>query len=179
MPFKRNPVNAENICSLARAVAALPAVAWSNAAESLLERTLDDSANRRMILPTAFLAVDEMLHRSTRLVRGLALNYEAMDRNLDTYGTFAATERVLMEAVKAGADRQVIHEVIREHSLAAWDAVRIGAPNPLPGLLSGDARLTTHLEPERVLTLLNVTGYVGDAPERARTLAQEVRHRIA
>lgn len=179
MPFKRNPVNAENICSLARYVAAMPAVAWGNAAESLLERTLDDRANRRLLLPEPFLGVDEMLIRSTRLVQGLVLNEAAMVRNLSAYGTFAATERLLMELVKAGADRQVMHEVIREQSMVAWEAVRQNLPNPLPDLLAADSRLTAYLGPDRIRGLLDASGYVGDAAEMARRLAGQIRDRLA
>jgi adenylosuccinate lyase len=178
MPFKRNPINAENMSSLGRYVAALPGVAWGNAAESLLERTLDDSGNRRLILPQGFLAVDEMLRRATRLVEGLVLNREAIARNLEDYGTFAATERLMMELVKAGADRQEVHEVIRRHSMAAWEAVRAGQGNPLPDRLAGDGYLTTYLEPERVRALLDASAYVGDAPERARALAEAIRRRV-
>lgn len=179
MPFKRNPVQAENICSLARYVAALPAVAWENAAGSLLERTLDDSANRRAILPNAFLATDEMLRRALRLVRGLALDREAAARNLALWGTFAATERLLMELVRAGADRQQMHEVLREHSMAAWEAIRRGEPNPLADALAADERVTAFLSPEQVRALMEVSGYVGDAPQRARALAAEIRRRLA
>lgn len=175
MPFKRNPVNAENICSLARYVSALVDVAWTNAAESLLERTLDDSANRRLMLPNAFLATEEILRRAARLVKGLTLDQIAIARNLEAYGTFAATERLLMELVKAGADRQEMHEVIRERSMAAWEAVRAGDPNPLPTLLAEDPRVSTYLGPERVRSLLETSGYVGDAPWRARALAEEIR----
>jgi adenylosuccinate lyase len=177
MPFKRNPISAENVCSLARYVAALPAVAWANAAESILERTLDDSANRRLTLPGAFLTTDELLGRATRLVQGLVLDGAAIARNLDAYGTFAATERLLMELVKAGADRQAMHEAIREHSMRAWEALREGRSNPLADLLAADERVTAHLPAERVHTLLDLSGYVGDAPRRARALAEEVRRR--
>lgn len=179
MPFKRNPIQAENVCSLARYVAALPAVAWENAAGSLLERTLDDSANRRAILPNAFLATDEMLRRALRLVRGLALDREAAARNLALWGTFAATERLLMELVRAGADRQRMHEVLREHSMAAWEAIRRGEPNPLADALAADERVTAFLSPEQVRALMDVAGYVGDAPQRARALAAEIRRRLS
>ncbi|MEK6575417.1 MAG: lyase family protein, partial [Chloroflexota bacterium] len=113
MPFKRNPVNAEKICSLARYIAALPQVAWGNAAESLLERTLDDSANRRTILPEAFIAMDEILITAKRIVEGMRIDEGACARNFEKYGPFAATERVLMAAVKAGGDRQHLHERLR------------------------------------------------------------------
>lgn len=177
MPFKRNPINAENIDSLARLVASLPRVAWDNAAHSLLERTLDDSANRREVFPTAFLATDEILRRATRLIRNMRLDEAAMARNLETYGTFAATERVMMAAAQQGADRQEMHEIIREHSLAAWADISAGKPNPLPARLSTDERITQFLPPEQLLTLLDAAQYVGDAPERARRIAQEIRNR--
>lgn len=175
MPFKRNPINAENINSLARLVAGLPRVAWDNAAHSLLERTLDDSANRREIFPVAFLATDEILSRATRLIRELRVDEAAVARNLEKYGTFAATERVLMLAVKLGADRQEMHEIIREHSLAAWADMAAGQANSLPRRLSTEEQITRYLPAEQVITLLDASGYVGDAPERARQLAQQIR----
>jgi adenylosuccinate lyase len=175
MPFKRNPVNAENMDSLARLVAALPRVAWDNAAHSLLERTLDDSANRRVILPEGFLATDELLRRAERLLSGLQVNEVAVARNLAIYGTFAATERVLMEAVRAGADRQATHELIRQHSLAAWAAVAAGEKNPLVERLAADAVLLESLPAGRIRALVDASGYVGDAPQRARTLARALR----
>ena len=178
MPFKRNPINAENIDSLARFVAGLPRLAWDNAAHSLLERTLDDSANRREMFPAAFLAVDEILRRSTRLIHDLQLDEAAMARNLDKYGAFAATERVLMAVVKAGADRQVMHEIIREHSLTAWAKIAEGLPNPLVVNLAGDNRLAPYLTPQQVSDLMDANQYVGDAPERAQYLAGQIRRTI-
>jgi adenylosuccinate lyase len=178
MPFKRNPVAAENIDSLTRFVASLPRVAWDNMAHSLLERTLDDSANRREVLPVAFLATDEALRRASRLLAGLEIDETALARNLHRYGTFAATERVLVEAVKAGGDRQVLHEVIRQHSLAAWEAVAAGDANPLPDRLAGDEAITQYLIPDRVRELLDASRYVGDAPERARRLAGRIRDSV-
>jgi adenylosuccinate lyase len=177
MPFKRNPVTAEKIDSLARYVAALPRVAWDNAAHSLLERTLDDSANRREVLPSAYLAVDEILRATHRIVGGLRVNEEAVARNMEVYGVFAATERLLMALVKAGADRQEMHEVIRTHSLAAWEALQadVGGQNPLPTRLSTDARIARYLAPAEVLALLDASAYVGDAPARARAMAARLR----
>jgi adenylosuccinate lyase len=126
MPFKRNPIRAEKMNSLARYLATLPRIAWDNAAHSLLERTLDDSANRRVVLPEAFLALDEILQTGTGILKGLNVNESALARNLSIYGPFAATERVMMAAVKAGADRQEMHEVLREQAMTAWGAVRAG-----------------------------------------------------
>jgi adenylosuccinate lyase len=182
MPFKRNPITSEKIGSLARYVATLPRVAWDNAAHSLLERTLDDSANRRQALPSAFLAVDEMLRATHRILRGLRLYDAAIKRNMATYGLFAATERVLMELVRQGASRQEMHEVIREHTLAAWatlQSVRAGGENPLPQRMCGDPRLTAYLPAKRILELLDADGYVGDAPQRARDLAAQIRSELA
>ena len=175
MPFKRNPIVAENVDSLARHLAALPRVAWDNAAHSLLERTLDDSANRRSVLPEAFLIADEILRRGLRLVRDLRVDVAAADKLLAAYGTFAATERVLMETVRRGASRQEQHEVIRERSMEAWAALRAGQPNPLGDLLRADERVLAWATADEVRGWLDPTGYVGDAPERARALALRAR----
>ncbi|OIO88037.1 MAG: adenylosuccinate lyase [Anaerolineae bacterium CG2_30_64_16] len=178
MPFKRNPVNAENIDSLARLLAALPRVAWDNAAHSLLERTLDDSANRRSILPEAFLMADELLRRGFRLIEGLTINPDATARLLANYGVFAATERLLMECVKRGADRQALHEVIRAHALVAWARVQAGQPNPLADLLCTDPRITCYASPEAAHAWLDATDYIGDAPTRARQFATMLREQL-
>lgn len=179
MPFKRNPINAENINSLARYVAALPAVLWDNAAHSLLERTLDDSGNRRFVLPGAFLATDELLKRMSRLITGLRIDDSSIQRNLAIYGVFAATERLLMEAGRRGADRQVMHEVIREESLRAWDAIRRGEPNPLADLLAGNPEVLRWIPAEAIADLLHADDHIGDAPARARDMAASIRAVIA
>lgn len=178
MPFKRNPINAENMNSLARYVATLPRVAWDNAAHSLLERTLDDSGNRRTVLPEAFLAVDELLKRMQRLLDGLRIDEYGIQQNLARYGVFAATERVLMEAVRNGGDRQELHEVIREHSMTAWAAMREGKPNPLAELMATDERITSLVAARDVPELLQAHAHVGDAPERARNLVATIREYI-
>lgn len=178
MPFKRNPITAEKMNSLARYVAALPRVAWDNAAHSLLERTLDDSANRRTVLPSAFLAVDELVRGAQRVCGGLRINERGVSHNLARYGLFAATERLLMALTRAGADRQKLHAVIREHSLAAWEALQAGEENPLRQGLSADARITRYLSPRRVLELLEARDYVGDAPARARKMAESLRQTV-
>jgi adenylosuccinate lyase len=175
MPFKRNPINAEKIDSLARYLAQLPRVAWDNAANSLLERTLDDSANRRVTLPEAFLCADELLMTAQRLIGGLVIDQVAVARNFATYAPFAATERLLMAAVKAGADRQSLHEIIREHSMKAWAEVKAGRTNPLIDALCADERITRCLDPQTVRSLLDARGYIGDAPQRARLIAAKIR----
>lgn len=179
MPFKRNPIHAENIDSLARYLAALPRTAWDNAAHHLLERTLDDSGNRRIILPEAFLTADELLRRLSRIINGLRLNPQRIHANLTTYGTFAATERLLMAAARAGGNRQQLHETLREHSLAAWEALREGEANPLADRLAQESQITTWIPPETVRELLEAGAYVGDAPARARAFAAALHARIS
>lgn len=176
MPFKRNPIAAENIDSLTRLVAAMPRTAWDNAALSLLERTLDDSANRRLLLAEAFLLTDEVVGRAEKLVAGLSIWPGPTARNLREYGVFAATERLLMEAVKAGGDRQELHEVIREHSLTAWQALQAGEPNPLAESLLADERVNSLVAREAGLRLLDASDYVGDAPQRAKEMAAAIRN---
>lgn len=178
MPFKRNPITAENIDSLARHIARLPLIAWDNAALSILERTLDDSGNRRLILPEAFLLSDEILTQSRKLIEGLRIWSGRIERNLADYGVFAATERLLMAAVKAGGNRQDLHEVIREQSLQAWAALQAGQPNPLAHLLAQDPRITCYLAQDAIPGLLDASDHVGDAPERAREMAKIVRQTI-
>lgn len=179
MPFKRNPIRAENVNSLARHLAQLPRVAWDDAAHSLLERTLDDSANRRIILPEAFLIADELLGTVTRLVRDLRVNAAAIARNLDAYGPFAGIEPLLMRLVKAGADRQAMHETLRDVAMEAWSAVEAGKTNPLEELLAGDERLLRYLDAASIRASLEASDYIGDAPERARALAQCIREAVS
>lgn len=175
MPFKRNPINAENLNSLARLLASMPRVAWDNAAHCLLERTLDDSGNRRVILPQAFLVADEIIKRGQRLIDGLQVDTGACDRLLRTYGTFAATERVMMAAVKAGGDRQVLHERLRDHALAAWPTVQAGGENPLPARLANDSYITDLVPVEALPELLDARHHVGDAAHRSRRVAALLR----
>ncbi len=175
MPFKRNPINAEKIDSLARYLKVLPSVAWDNAAHTLLERTLDDSANRRLIAPDAFLCADELLITTQRLIDGLRVNESAVTRNFQAYGVFAATERLLMALVSRGADRQAMHELIRDHAMAAWVEVSQGRTNPLAERLCSDATVLHYLSADEARGVLDASGYVGDAAERARELAKAIR----
>ena len=179
MPFKRNPINMENICSLARYVAALPSVMWDNASQAILERSLDDSANRRIVLANAFLATDELLRRTESVVRKMVIDTETIARNLELYGPFAATERILMALVAAGADRQEAHEWLRQNSLVAWAAVRQGQPNPLALLMAEDERIQSHLSAAQVETLMDVSTHTGTAVNRATDLAQAIRGTLA
>jgi adenylosuccinate lyase len=175
MPFKRNPIISENICSLARFVAAMPAVAWDNASQAVLERSLDDSANRRLVLPEAFLTLDEMLLQATRLVAEMRLNEAAIGRNLVHYGPFAATEQLLMALVRAGADRQAAHEWIRAATLEAWAQVEAGASNPLADLLARHDEIGRYLSPGELAPLMDAAAYTGTAAARASAFAANLR----
>jgi adenylosuccinate lyase len=179
MPFKRNPILTENICSMARYIASLPAIAWGNASQTVLERTLDDSANRRLFLPEAFLALDEMLMKATKVMEGMELDEGSMARNLATYGPFSASERVLSALVVAGADRQEAHEWIRQASQLARDAIREGRDNPMENLLAADERIKAFLTPAEIRELMDVSTYTGTAGERAATFAQTILQEIS
>jgi adenylosuccinate lyase len=175
MPFKRNPIGSENVCSLARYVAALPAVAWDNASQAILERSLDDSANRRLVQAEGFLAVDEIVSRTTRIVREMTIDERAIRRNMIQYGPFAATERVLMALVTAGAGRQEAHEWLRLLSLQAWEIMQAGNENPLLRLLEGDEQVTNYLTIPQLRDLTDSSTHTGTAALRAAAFAKTVR----
>ena len=178
MPFKQNPIKAEKLNSLGRILAQLPRTAWDNAAHSLLERTLDDSANRRIVLPEAFLCADEMLLTLIEILSGLQVYEDAVEKNLAEYGPFAATEKVMMLLSKKGADRQEIHQRLRDHSLQAWAAVRKGEPNPLPDLVVGDPVFKEYLSVNELNDAMQGEAYLGDASERARALAERIKDKF-
>jgi adenylosuccinate lyase len=167
MPYKRNPMRAERIVGLARYVLAQQANAHYTAATQWLERTLDDSANRRLALPEAFLATDAVLVLATNVACGLTVRAATVRRNVERVMPFMATERWLMLGVTAGGDRQSLHEVIRRHSRAVADTVETGGPNDLLNRLAADPAfagvsvplLEAELDPAR---------YVGRAPEQVR-----------
>jgi adenylosuccinate lyase len=175
MPFKRNPIEAEKIDSLARAVSVAPLTAWNNYANSLLERTLDDSANRRTLDPETFLALDEILITLSKIIEGLHVNKAIMQRNLRTFEPFAAVERVVMAAVKNGADRQEMHEVLRQLSMEAWQKIHEGQMNPLIELVLQEERITRWMKPDELEQLFVVESYTGIAESRAREIAQQIR----
>jgi adenylosuccinate lyase len=175
MPFKRNPILCERICSLARLVSANAQTTWQNAADNLLERTLDDSANRRTVLPEAFLAADEIVQLALRVLRGLRVDERRIAQNLAAFGPFSGTEAVLMAAAKRGGDRQVLHESLRAASMTAYDALAQGQPNPLESLLSKDAQVARYVNPEELAALMDPRAHTGSASRRARAFAQSLR----
>lgn len=157
MAYKRNPMRAERIGALARFVISLQSNAAQTAATQWLERTLDDSANRRLSLPESFLAVDAILILAGNIAGGLEVREGVIRRHVDEQMPFMATERWLMLGVRAGGDRQALHEVIRRHSLAAADAASRGEPNTLLERLGAElafasvpaATLQAELDPAR------------------------------
>ncbi len=138
MPYKRNPMRAERMCGLGRFVMGLTTTAGQTAAVQWMERTLDDSAPRRLVLPQAFLATDAQLAIYANIAGGLVVLPGGIRRNLDAHLPFLASERILMEATKAGGDRQTLHEAIRTHSHAATARIRGGHDNDLMARLAAD-----------------------------------------
>lgn len=138
MPYKRNPMRAERMCGLARFVMGLQATAGQTAAVQWMERTLDDSAPRRLVLPQAFLATDAVLVIEANVARGLVVLPGGIRRNLDDHLPFLASEKILMAATTAGGDRQTLHEALRQHSHAATARMREGHPNDLAARLAAD-----------------------------------------
>ena len=171
MAYKRNPMRSERICSLARYVISLQSSPANTLATQWLERTLDDSANRRLVLPQAFLAVDAVLILCQNVCSGLCVYPQVIAKNLRDELPFMATENILMAAVTAGGDRQLLHERIRQHSQAAAAAVKLqGRPNDLIQRLSGDnAFADIDLE-----AALDPAQFVGRAPQQVDEFVEQV-----
>lgn len=176
MPFKKNPIASENICSLARYVATLPTIALENATLSYLERTLDDSANKRIVIAEAFLATDQILTSVEKILNGLVINEKRITYNLNLYAPFAASEAILMEAVKHGANRQELHEVLRTISMTAWQNTQEGKTNPMEVLLMNNPVIKKYLKKEEIKKLLDVKNHIGNAPERAKKLVNKINN---
>lgn len=175
MPFKKNPVNSEKLCSLARYIAQLPVIALENASLSYLERTLDDSANKRLIIAEGFITLDEILKIAEKLIGGLVVNRDRIAYNLSQFAPFAASESLIISAVKHGADRQKIHELLRVLSMEAWVTILAGKPNPLITMLENNSILRKYLTKDEISETIQVHKHVGDAPERALQLSARLR----
>jgi adenylosuccinate lyase len=163
MPYKRNPMRAERICALARHVIVLAQDPAFTAATQWLERTLDDSANRRLSVPDAFLALDGCLVLLENVARGLIVNREVVRRNLAEHLPFMATETILMHATSRGGDRQELHERIRKHSMAAARRMKEeGADADLLDRIAGDEAFG--LEADELDEMVDPKRFVGRAP---------------
>jgi len=178
MPFKKNPMNSEKVCSLARFVGQLAPVALENASLSYLERTLDDSANKRVIIAEGFLALDEMMLVTQKIISGLIVYPQRVAHNLVQYGPFSATETLIILAVKKGADRQEMHELMRSISMQAWSDVVAGKPNPMISLLTKNQQLLKYISESEIKKHMDVSTHVGDAPKRALQLAKIIAKKI-
>jgi adenylosuccinate lyase len=170
MAYKRNPMRAERICGLARFVMNLTSNTAQTAATQWLERTLDDSVNRRLSLPQAFLGADAILRLYLNIARGLEVHPEMITRNLQFQLPFMATEEIMMQATQAGADRQAVHEAIRQHSQAAMAEVKAQRENDLLKRLQADPLfqsidLTAMMHPVR---------FIGRAPQQVEEFVTEV-----
>src|SRR5512135_2082007 len=163
MAYKRNPMRAERMCSLARFVLALPPALSQTAATQWLERTLDDSALRRIVLPQGFLAVDAILNLYQNVVPGLIVHPAIIARHVADELPFMATENLLMAAVQGGGDRQDLHERIRTHSLATATRLKEGSgENDLIDRLRNDPQFP----PINYSAVMDPGRFVGRAPEQ-------------
>lgn len=151
MPFKKNPVKSEQICSLARLVVSLSRISWDNASQTLLERTLDDSANRRIAIPEMFLAVDEILTSAANIVSGLVINRKHLTQNLNKYWFLSASEIIMVKLVQKGMDRQKAHELLRKITMEGGDPRKELSKNDLDSIM--DAKDHVGLASEKALKL--------------------------
>jgi adenylosuccinate lyase len=171
MAYKRNPMRSERICSLARFVMGLEATAAQTAATQWLERTLDDSACRRLVLPQAFLATDAVLRLYQNVAGGLVVYPNVIAGHLEAELPFMATENILMAAVAAGGDRQELHERIRRHSQAAAAVVKEqGGRNDLLERLAADEAFSQI----DLAAMLQPSHFVGRAPQQVEEFIAEV-----
>jgi len=178
MPFKKNPIKSEQICSLARLIVNLSGTLWSNASHMLLERTLDDSANRRVVIPEMFLAADEILMTANKVLGGLIINEKRINKNLENYWPFSASEAILMEAVKKGADRQKMHETLRAIAMEAWKKLQDGEDNPMKDLLMKDLEIEKYLTKKEIEKLFDVINHLGNAPEKCKKFILKIKKNV-
>jgi len=173
MAYKRNPMRAERIASLARFVNSLEGNANATHAVQYFERTLDDSANRRLVIPEMFLATDAILLLMANICRGLEVHPAVIARRVAAELPFIATEELMVRAVQAGGDRQVAHEVIRKHSQAAARALKDGAQaNDLLERLSKDKSFGVKLKD--LEGAIDPKRFVGRAPEQVDEFLRDV-----
>lgn len=172
MAYKRNPMRSERICALARYVMVNIQNPLFTASVQWLERTLDDSANRRISIPEAFLAVDAILNLYHNVARGLVVYERMIERHIQQELPFMATENILMEAVKRGGDRQDLHERIRRYSMEAGRNVKeFGKENNLIELISNDPSFK--LSKEEIEAILDPKKFVGRAPSQVQEYYDE------
>ena len=172
MAYKRNPMRCERICSLARWLMADAMNAPMTASVQWLERTLDDSANRRLSLPEGFLCADAILRLAQNVTAGLRVNEKMVERAVKEYLPFIATENLLMEAVKRGGDRQTLHEIIRRCSMEATAKMKDGEPCDLAERLAAQPEFGVSLE--ELEALLEPRRYIGRCPEQVTAFLEKL-----
>lgn len=173
MAYKRNPMRSERICSLARYLMADAMNAPMTASVQWLERTLDDSANRRISLPEGFLCADAVLRLSQNITDGLHVNEKIVEKTVREYLPFIATENLMMEAVKRGGDRQKIHEIIRQCSMEATAKMKNGEACDLTARLA--AQPAFGMSEADICALLEPDKYIGRSPEQVTAFVNKVK----
>lgn len=177
MAYKRNPMRTERMTALSRYVMSLPINTAMTAGTQWLERSLDDSANRRIVIPEAFLGVDGILNLYNNVSSNLVVYENMIKRRLDAELPFMATENILMECVKAGGNRQELHEKIRVHSMEAGKTVKIeGKENDLLERIANDAAFAA--VKDKLSEIVNVENFIGFASEQVDDFIAEVLNPI-
>lgn len=177
MAYKRNPMRSERICSLARYLMADASNAAMTASTQWLERTLDDSANRRISMPEGFLCADAVLRLAKNVTDGIHVNEKVIEKSVKEYLPFIATENLMMEAVKRGGDRQQLHEIIRKCSMEATAKMKNGEDCDLLSRLAAEEKFG--LTEEEMTKLLSPSLYIGRCPEQVEALLDKVRPLIS
>jgi adenylosuccinate lyase len=172
MAYKRNPIRSERMCALSRRLITDSLNGPLTTATQWLERSLDDSANRRLVLPDSFLLADAILGLAAGIVHGLTVNESRIRFHVGRELPFMATESLLMKATLEGGDRQHLHEVIRQHSMTAHEAVAQGDDNPLIELLKQDPRFA--LDPHEIDRALDPVLFIGRSGQQVLEFIAEV-----
>ncbi len=172
MAYKRNPMRSERICALARFVESIPFNEAVTSSTQWFERTLDDSANKRLTVPQAFLAIDGVLNIYINITDGMVVYPKVIERRINDELPFMATEEILMECVMAGGDRQELHEAIRKHSMESAKAVKErGEKNDLIDRIKNDPKFAA--VKNRIDGILSPVNFVGRAPQQTEDFISE------
>lgn len=173
MAYKRNPMRSERIASLSKYIISESISPAMVQATQWLERTLDDSANKRLAIPQAFMAADAILEIGINVTDGLVVYENMINKRVNEELPFMATETILMEAVKRGGDRQELHEIIREYSMkAAYRVKHEGKDNNLIELIMNDDSFK--MSKEEILSIMDPKNFIGRAPEQVVEFVNEV-----
>lgn len=162
MAYKRNPMRCERMTALCRYVIINGLNPYITAANQWFERTLDDSANRRLVIPEMFLATDAILNIYINVSQGLVVNSKVIEKHVREELPFMATENILMEAVKKGGDRQELHEVLRRYSIEAAGEIKEGRPNNLIDKIAADGRFK--MTKDEIEEMMDPSNFVGRSP---------------